>query len=128
MSTFAPLIDDVTAAHKMFGAIATATNEVAVFAYLDRDRRLLAMRHAPSGDVGSVRLPIRQVAADALAFGAWALVMAHNHPSGDLRPSDADVAATRTLDRALAALDVRLLDHLVVTRWGVTSFRLMGLL
>ncbi|UZK68069.1 DNA repair protein [Sphingomonas sp. S1-29] len=128
MLRLAPRIDDVAAAHRMFAAIAAVSNEVAVFAYLDHERRLLAMRHSTARDAMSVRLPIRQVAADAIAFDAAALVMAHNHPSGDLRPSDADVAATRTLDRALAALDVALLDHLVVTRSGVASFRLLGLL
>lgn len=121
-------IDDLAAATRMFAPIAAAPHEVAVFAYLDAGRRLLAMRHIPAGDLASVPVPTRHVAADALAFDAAAVMMAHNHPSGDAAPSHADIAVTRTLDRTLAALDVRLVDHLILTRETVTSFRAIGLL
>jgi DNA repair protein RadC len=54
--------------------------------------------------------------------------MAHNHPSGDPTPSAADRDMTRLLARTLGALDIRLLDHLIVTLSGTTSFRRLGLL
>jgi DNA repair protein RadC len=63
-----------------------------------------------------------------VAFGAVAVVMAHNHPSGDPTPSIADREATRLLAGALKTLDVRLVDHLIVAGQGVTSFRSLGLL
>ncbi|TKD51006.1 JAB domain-containing protein [Sphingomonas baiyangensis] len=119
---------DVERAHAMFAPIADAPHEVAVFAYLDATGMLLAMRHSPAGDAASVPVPLRRLAADALAFDAAAMVMAHNHPSGDPRPSASDIAVTRLIDRALAAIEVRLVDHLIVTRGRVTSFRILGLL
>jgi DNA repair protein RadC len=75
-----------------------------------------------------VRVEVRTVAADALAFGARAVVMAHNHPSGDARPSGDDRLLVRRLARALDALEVRLLDHLVLTRDGYSSLRGLGML
>ncbi|MDT8759824.1 DNA repair protein [Sphingomonas psychrotolerans] len=98
------------------------------FAYLGTDQRVLGMRHARSKSVDRLVLPIRDVAADALAFGAAAVVMAHNHPSGDPAPSVADLEATRLLARALGTFDIRLVDHLIVARDGITSFRQLGLL
>ncbi|UZK65588.1 JAB domain-containing protein [Sphingomonas sp. M1-B02] len=89
---------------------------------------MLGIRHARSCSVDRLVLPIREVAADALAFDARAVVMAHNHPSGDPTPSAADREATRLLARALEAIEVRLVDHLVIAARGITSFRSLGLL
>ena len=66
--------------------------------------------------------------ADALAFGARIVVIAHAHPSGDPAPSAADIAYTRLLARTLAAIDVRLADHLIVAPAGTTRLRALGLL
>ncbi len=119
---------DPAAAGALFACLADEAAEVVAFVYLATDQRVLGMRHARSGSVDRLVLPIRDIAADALAFGAVAVVMAHNHPSGDPAPSIADREATRLLARALATLDIRLLDHLIVARNGVTSFRQLGLL
>ena len=114
-------------AGELFAPLAVETTEVMAFAYLAADQRILGMRHI-RGAVDRLKLPIRTIAADALAFDAVAVVMAHNHPSGDPTPSVADREATRLLARALDTLEVRLLDHLVVASGGVTSFRALGLL
>ena len=121
-------VADPAAARDLFAALAEEAVEVVAFVYLDRAQRVLGMRHLRSRSDWALELPIRAVAADALAFDAAAVVMAHNHPSGDPAPSAADREATRLLARTLAALDVRLLDHLVVARRGVASFRALGLL
>ncbi|MDP5279405.1 JAB domain-containing protein [Sphingomonas sp. DG1-23] len=119
---------DPAAAGALFACLVDEATEVMAFAYLNGDQRVLGMRHTRSGAVDRLVLPIRDVAADALAFGAAAVVMAHNHPSGDPTPSVADREATRLLARALATLEMRLLDHLIVARDGITSFRRLGLL
>lgn len=119
---------DPASAGALFAPLAGEATEVAAFAYLSRDQRLLGLRHARSADIDRLDLPIRAVAADALAFGADAVVMAHNHPSGDATPSVADREATRMLARALATLDIRLLDHLIVTHDRISSFRCLMLL
>jgi len=122
------VIGDPAAAERLFAAIVHERVEVACFAYLNADRVLLGLRHTRSAHVDACDLPLRDVVADALAFGAAAVVMAHNHPSGDPSPSGGDRDATCRLVRALEPIDVRLIDHLVLAQGGVTSFRGMGLL
>jgi len=56
----------------------------------------------------------REVVKLALELGAAAVILAHNHPSGDVRPSVADSALTRTLQTALSMVDVKVLDHIIV--------------
>lgn len=122
-----PYIGDAAAAQALFGRIANAPFEVAAFAYLARDGRLLGMRHMRGVDADLVDVPIRRVVADALAFDAAAVLMAHNHPSGDPTPSAADRETTRRLLLALGPVDVRLVDHLVLAAGGGTaSFRGLG--
>jgi len=100
---------------------------MAMVAYLDRGHRLIGMRHVTGGRDWLV-LSVRTVAADALAYEASAVMLAHNHPSADPTPSAADLAFTRRLGRALDALGVRLLDHLVLAVGGHTSLRARGYL
>lgn len=108
--------------------IATRMQEMAIFVYLDSAGRVLGMRHTPSGGPDQLMVPVRDVVADALAFDAASVIMAHNHPSGNPAPSTADYALTRRLARALNSIDVRLLDHIVLARDGCESFRNRGLL
>lgn len=119
---------DTAAAESLFAPLAREPLEIAAFAYLGDDRRLLGLRHTPGAWRDRIDLTIRDIAADAIAFDARGVVMAHNHPSGDATPSAEDKRATRLLDHALGTLQVRLLDHLVFARAGVTSFRRLGLL
>ncbi|MBX3565731.1 MAG: DNA repair protein [Sphingomonas sp.] len=116
------------AAEALFAALVDEAKETAAFAYLDAEQRVLGMRHMHSDSHDRLDLPIRAIAADALAFDAVAVVIAHNHPSGDSTPSAADREATRRLARALDGLGIRLLDHLVISRNGFSSFRALGLL
>jgi DNA repair protein RadC len=121
-------IADPDAAGALFADLAREAAEVAAFAYLAGDQRLLGLRRAGTGSLDRIALPIRAIVADVLALDALAVVMAHNHPSGDPTPSAADREATHMLARALDPLGVRLIDHLVVAAGGTTSFRLLGLL
>ncbi len=72
-------------------------------------------------------MPIARITRDVLLLAAQAVLIAHNHPDGDPRPSAADLAMTRRLSQGLAALDVAVLDHLIVTRAGIVSLREQGL-
>ncbi len=83
------------------------------------------MRHIAGGR-DQVTISIRTVAADALAFEACSVIIAHNHPSGDATPSARDVAFTRALAAGLRTLEMVLLDHLVIAGDEVTSLRAMG--
>jgi DNA repair protein RadC len=121
-------LHDPQAAGDLFAPLAREHVEVLAFVYLGAEQQVLGMRHARSLLRDRLDLPIRAIAADALAFDACGLVMAHNHPSGDPTPSQADREATRRLARALDPLGIRLLDHLVVAARGITSFRSLGFL
>lgn len=78
------------------------------------------------GEVGAISLRMREVFARGLSVGARHMVLAHNHPSGDCRPSAKDMLATRRLQDIGNALDLELADHLIFTREKVYSMRAGG--
>src|SRR5262245_36850152 len=80
------------------------------------------------GEPESVGMPIREIIVEAARIGSAAVVLAHNHPSGDARPSTADCLATRKLARAAEALDIAILDHLIFAGRDCSSMRRLGLL
>ena len=96
--------------------------------FLDKQNRLAADEVLCRGTIDHVAVYPRDVARRALAHGATALLLAHNHPSGNPSPSDADRRMTDTLKAALAPLGVHVLDHLIVSAEGDTSFRALGLI
>lgn len=96
--------------------------------FLDRKNALIADEEQGRGTVDHVPVYPREVVKRALELGASALIVVHNHPSGDPTPSQADIAMTRRLAEASAALGLALHDHLIVARGGHTSFRAEGLL
>jgi DNA repair protein RadC len=95
--------------------------------HFDRFRAVLDIAEYV-GEATCVILPIRHVIAEALRLRSAGLLLSHNHPSGDPTPSPADIAATRRLVRAAAALDIRVHDHLVIGNGKRISFRATGLL
>ncbi|MEO6015647.1 MAG: JAB domain-containing protein, partial [Polaromonas sp.] len=80
------------------------------------------------GTVGQTSVYPREVVKETLARNSAAVVLAHNHPSGTAKPSRADEALTQTLKAALALVDVRVLDHFVVTSTQAVSMAELGLL
>lgn len=78
--------------------------------------------------VGQTSIYPREVVKETLARNSAAVVLVHNHPSGTAQPSRADEALTQTLKAALALVDVRVLDHLIVAGPDVLSFAEKGLL
>ncbi|WP_353459696.1 JAB domain-containing protein [Sphingomonas aerolata] len=124
-SASVPIIADLAAACALFARLGHATAEAVAVAYLDPNRRLLGMRHVAGGR-DQVRIAVRSIAADALAFAAQGVVIAHNHPSGDVTPSTRDVAFTRALAAGLRTVEVVLFDHVVIAGDRVASLRAMG--
>jgi DNA repair protein RadC len=96
-------------------------------AHLDHEARCLHVE-SYGGDETGAHLPLREIIGDAARHRSAGIVLAHNHPSGDPRPSDADCRATRRLASAAEALDCTVLDHLVFGGGECTSFRRIGLL
>lgn len=96
--------------------------------YLDRKNRLIVDDLQQKGTVDHAAVYPREVLKRALELGATALILVHNHPSGDPSPSAADVAMTREVRQAADALGITLHDHVVVGRTGTASMRALGLL
>jgi DNA repair protein RadC len=109
-------------------ALAGRAHEVFAVLFLDAQHRLLLMEEMFRGTLTQTSVYPREVVKRALELGAAALVFAHNHPSGLAEPSRADEYLTSTLKAALALVDVRVLDHLVVGGDDVVSFAERGLL
>jgi DNA repair protein RadC len=96
--------------------------------YLDRKNVLVADEAQGEGTVDHVPVYPREVVKRALELNASALIVVHNHPSGDPTPSEADIAMTSQIDMAANALGLTLHDHLVIGRDRALSFRSEGLL
>jgi DNA repair protein RadC len=97
-------------------------------AFFDAGWRLLAIATVAEGDAAAASLPIVEILRDAVDRRAAGLILAHNHPSGDARPSLADIRVTRRLAAGAATLGIVLLDHVVVAPRDARSFRRMGLM
>lgn len=93
----------------------------AVF-FLDNQLRLIEYKILFSGTINSCPVFAREIIKEALRLNASALIIAHNHPSGDPTPSSADIAMTKQIKEIVKVLDIRLLDHLVVGQYDVISF------
>jgi len=103
-------------------------HEVFVVLFLDAQHRLLKADEMFRGTLSQTSVYPREVVKRALAHNAGAVILAHNHPSGVAEPSRADEFLTQSLKSALALVDVRVIDHLVVGRGAVVSFAERGLL
>jgi DNA repair protein RadC len=107
--------------------IGTRAHEVFCVLFLDAQHRLIVMEELFRGTLTQTSVYPREVVTRALQLNAAAVVLAHNHPSGCAEPSRADEHLTRSLQAALALVDVRVLDHLVVTREQTLSMAERGL-
>ena len=107
--------------------IASRPYEVFAALFLDAQHRLIAMEELFRGTLTQTSVYPREIAVRALHHHAAAVVLAHNHPSGSVEPSRADEALTQTLKAALALVDVRVLDHVIVAAGRTLSMAERGL-
>jgi DNA repair protein RadC len=103
-------------------------HEMFTVLFLDAQHRLIESQEMFRGTVTQTSVYPREVVKEALRLNAAAVILSHNHPSGVAEPSRADEHLTQTLKSALALVDVRVLDHLVVSAAEVVSFAERGLL
>lgn len=96
--------------------------------FLDRKNVLIADETQGKGTVDHVPVYPREVAKRALELNASALILVHNHPSGDPTPSDADIGMTEQIELACQTIGVALHDHVVIGRGSEVSFRSQGLI
>lgn len=96
--------------------------------FLDNQHRCIAFERMFTGTLTQTSVYPREVVSAALRHNAAAVVLAHNHPSGSVQPSRADDVLTQTLKHALALVDVRVLDHVIVGSTRALSMAERGLL
>ncbi len=121
LSSFAAVIDYVRAAQ------AYHYREQFRILFLDKKNRVIADEVQGEGTVDHTPVYVREVVKRALEVGATALILVHNHPSGDPTPSRADIDMTNLIIEAGRPLGVAVHDHIIVGREGHTSFRSKGL-
>jgi DNA repair protein RadC len=122
ISSWQQLIDYCTA------RIGFAESEEFHLLFLDAKNALIADEQQQQGTVNHTPVYPRDVVKRALELGASAIIMIHNHPSGDVTPSKADIDMTRTVRDAVKAVGIALHDHLVMGRGRHSSFKNLGLL
>lgn len=96
--------------------------------YLNNSNKVIQKNQLSKGGITGTLVDVRLVLKTALEVGATALILAHNHPSGALKPSEADKQITHKLKNAAQSLDIKVLDHLIITEKAYFSFADDGLL
>jgi DNA repair protein RadC len=122
LSSWTALLDYCTA------AMARSHNEEFRILFLDRKNVLIADEVQNRGTVDHTPVYPREIVKRALELSASAIILVHNHPSGDPTPSKADIVMTREIVAAAKALGIAVHDHLVIGRSGHASFKALGLL
>lgn len=96
--------------------------------FLNRKNQLIGDEVQQVGTVDHAPVYPREVVRRALELGATAIILVHNHPSGDPEPSDSDIMMTQEVIRAAAALGIEVHDHIIISQSGHVSFKSLGLL
>ena len=90
--------------------------------YLNNSNRIIQKYQLSKGGITGTLVDVRLVLKNALEIGATAIILVHNHPSGTLKPSQADTNLTQKLKQASESLDIKVLDHLIITEKSYFSF------
>lgn len=112
----------------LHGAMAHRLTESARVLHLNTKNVLLRDEQVSEGSIDQTAIYVREVARRALELGSAAVILVHNHPSGDPSPSRQDIALTREVLAALKPLGIQLHDHLIVASGGHASLRALGLI
>jgi DNA repair protein RadC len=112
----------------LFARLAYAKAEAFHVLFLDAQNRLIRDELMGIGTVGQTSAYPREIIKRAFELGALQLILVHNHPSGDSRPSAADITLTRNIANACQHLELTLIDHVIIARSGWSSMRACGLL
>ena len=115
-------------AYRQVKDLARARKEHLVALYLDAQNHLLARETVSVGSLNTTRTHPREIFQPAIACHAMGVILAHNHPSGSLAPSQEDVDFTRAIRRASEILGIGLYDHIVVAEKGYVSLKEKGLM
>jgi len=90
--------------------------------YVNNSNKVIQKNQLSKGGITGTLVDVRLVLKSALEVGATGLILSHNHPSGTLKPSEADIKITQKLKHAAQSLDIKVLDHLIITEKAYFSF------
>lgn len=124
----APITDAQAAKRFLIAELGHRQSEAFCALFLDTRHRVMAFETLSQGTIDSAAVHPREVVKRVLEINAAAVIFAHNHPSGVCEPSAADTNLTQRLSDALALIDVRVLDHVVIGAGKTASFADLGLL
>jgi DNA repair protein RadC len=123
-----PLFDSPQAVREYLQLqLGSRAHEIFAVLFLDSQHRLISLEEMFRGTLSQTSVYPREVVQRAMVLNAASVVLAHNHPSGTAQPSRADEVLTQTLKAALGLIDVRVLDHFVVTATQAVSMAELGL-
>lgn len=120
--------DDPALLNYLSAQFSGLTDEHLYVLFLDENQCFLGEHQFTSGSPACISCRPRVLFSRALALGAHAILLAHNHPSGDARPSEADIQATHRIRADANGLEITLIDHLIVGRTQIVSMKRAGLL
>lgn len=125
-----PLIDSPRTVREYLTLQAAKHDAREVFGvmFLDAQNRVIEFKELFAGTLTQTSVYPREVVREALRLNAAAVILSHNHPSGDARPSRADEVLTQTLKTALSLVDVRVLDHIITAGGASASMAELGLI
>ena len=109
-------------------SIGNSSTEKVRILYLNKKFMLLSDELQDVGTVNETPLYVREIIKRALALGATSLILSHNHPSGDPRPSNADINITHQIMQACQAVEIKLVDHVINTSTNHFSFKTEGII
>lgn len=95
---------------------------------LNRANEVLGIYQMSKGGITGTVVDVRLIFSVALKCNATGIILAHNHPSGTLKPSEADISLTKKIKKCSEFMDIALLDHLIITKYNFYSFANEGLL
>lgn len=114
--------NSIDAARVMYGRLADLGHEEVWIVYLNTANDVISSEKIFSGTQSEVTICSKDILSRALSYGASAIILYHNHPSGNARPSMADIKRTESLKAACDTLEVPLLDHIIISKGSYYSF------
>ena len=118
--------DVVGAFRKYFVKSKVETQEFAAAMFVDTQLKIIGVYMHSQGGITATVVDKRLIIAAALQLGATGIILAHNHPSGNKQPSDADIRMTKELVKACSDMEIKLIDHIIITQNGFNSLRESG--
>ncbi|OQP79179.1 DNA repair protein RadC [Xanthomonas phaseoli pv. syngonii LMG 9055] len=128
MQRGAPLSSPAAVKEYLRAKLAGFEHEVFAVMFLDTQHRLIEYAEMFHGTIDGASVYPRELVKETLRLNAAAVIISHNHPSGNPEPSGADRALTKRLKEALALVDVRMLDHVIIAGSDTASFAERGLI